>query len=208
MQTRIGRIVRSNSHIDYVARVIDALDADQTPSPDDYGFGQFVSIPADATEIIGVIYNSELVNPEYGSFGPRLSSARELAVLSPDYLNEQGQLVGILLLGWFENDAVDGLNTNSGKRATQGVPRRIIPVNQDVYALSIDEVASFHKGPDGRASLNYFSQVMENAGTFGPPLIETMIAQVEPGLDKEDMQRICVLRQALVWQRTVGRLRL
>ena len=40
----IAKIVSSNSHIDYVARVIDALDSSSPPMPEDHCFGQFVGI--------------------------------------------------------------------------------------------------------------------------------------------------------------------
>lgn len=196
---RIAKIVKSNSHVDYVGRVIDALDADEPPSAADYGFAQFVSIPLeDGSDIIGVIYNSLLVNPEYGNFGPRLSSAAENSVLSPDYLNEQGVLVGILLLGWR-----DGEKTNH-----HSVPRRVIPVNQDVYRLADEETHRFHLDADGRIHLHYYSQVITHAGLFSAPLIEAIIEQLEPVCEPEERQRLCVLKQALVWQRTVGGQRL
>jgi hypothetical protein len=197
MQTKIAKIVKSNSHVDYVARVIDALDTENPPSSDSYGFAQFVSIPLGDADIIGVIYNSALVNPEYGSFGPRLSPASELAVLSPDYLNEQGKLIGILLLGW---------RNSSGTHHT--VPRNIIPVSQDVYSLPDDQIVAFHIDGTGRIQLHYFSQVIGNAGSFSMPLIESIIEQLEPACSNEDKQRLCVLRQALMWQRTVGGMRL
>src|SRR5215211_5200549 len=101
---KIAKIVKSNSHLDYIGRVIDALDVAAPPNVDDYGFAQFVSLPVNETqEIVGVIYNSILINPEYSNFGPRLSPKPELRGFSPDYLNEQGILVGILLLGSREN---------------------------------------------------------------------------------------------------------
>src|SRR5919202_1658961 len=120
---RLAKIVKSNSHVDYVGRVIDALDADEPPAASDYGFAQFVSIPLDDLDIVGVIYNSQLANPDYGNFGPRLSPASDLSVLSPDYLNEQGTLIGILLLGW-RDPARSAFH--------HAVPRRVIPVNQEV----------------------------------------------------------------------------
>ena len=124
---KLAKIVKSNSHVDYVGRVIDALDVDEPPEASDYGFAQFVLMPlSDGSEVVGVIYNSQLINPEYGNFGPRLSSVADNSVLSPDYLNEQGLLVGILLLGW--RDAAAKSNRHS-------VPRRVIPVNQDIYRL-------------------------------------------------------------------------
>lgn len=199
MQSKIAKIVKSNSHVDYVGRIINALDVDVPPDPSAYGFGQFVSIPLDNADIIGVIYNSALINPEYGSFGPRLSPAPELAVLSPDYLNEQGLLIGILLLGWCDPHS---------STAHQAVPRTVVPVNQDVYALPDSKVLDFHKDASGRIRLHYYSQIMAHAGAFGVPLIERVIEQLEPACDAEDKQRLCVLRQALVWQRTLGGVRL
>ena len=196
---KIAKIVKSNSHVDYVGRIVDAFDADEPPQAVDYGFAQFVSIPlADGSEVIGVIYNSQLINPEYGNFGPRLSSAADNSVLSPDYLNEQGLLVGILLLGWRDEKKVNH----------HAVPRRVIPVNQDIYRLEDADVLQFHKGEDGHVRLHYYSQVITHAGLFSAPLIEAIIEQLEPACEPEERQRLCVLKNALVWQRTVGGQRL
>src|SRR5262249_35304287 len=119
---KIARIVSSNSHIDYVARVIDSLDVAEPPSAEDYGFAQFVGLSVGEAEIVGVIYNSILVNPDYSNFGPRLSPKPELGSFSPDYLNEQGVLIGILLLGTRDKDSA---------AVTHGVPRRVVPAGQD-----------------------------------------------------------------------------
>lgn len=197
---RLARVVKSNSHVDYVGRIIDALDTNAPPRPEDYGFAQFVSIPLDEEqEVVGVIYNSLLANPDYGSYGPRLSPATDLSVLSPDYLNEQGVLIGILLVGWRE-------------RATsvshQAVPRRVVPVNQDIYRLGDDEVQKFHTDHEGRVQLHYYSQIITHAGPFSVSLIEAILEQLEAGCAPEDRQRLCVLKGALMWQRTVGGMRL
>ena len=197
--TKLAKIVKSNSHVDYVARIIDRLDVDEPPSASDYGFAQFVSIPADdGSEVVGVIYNSQLINPEYGSFGPRLSTALDNSVLSPDYLNEQGLLVGILLLGWRDGK---GLYHHA-------IPRRVIPVNQEVLSLADGDVRRFHLDEGGRVRLHYYSQIVTHAGLFAPSLIEAIIEQLEPVCEPEERQRLCVLKQALVWQRTVGGQRL
>ena len=197
---KIAKIVKSNSHVDYIGRVIDRLDAEEPPRPDDYGFAQFVSIPLDeGLDVIGVVYNSLLANPEYGNYGPRLSPARDLSILSPDYLNEQGLLIGILLLGW--RDPLAGVFHHA-------VPRRVIPVNQEVYRLLEEDVHAFHKDAEGRVQLHYYSQVVAHAGPFGVPLIEAIIEQLEPTCPPEERQRLCVLKQTLVWQRTVGQMRL
>lgn len=198
--TKIAKIVKSNSHVDYVGRVIDRLDVDAPPAADDYGFAQFVSMPlADGSDVIGIVYNTLLANPEYGNFGPRLSSHAELSVLSPDYLNEQGVLIGILLLGWREGE--------SGQ-TNHGLPRRVLPVGQDVYKLDEATVHEFHRGAQGEMQLHYYSQVVAHAGAFAVPLIEAIIESLEPACRTEERQRFCVLKKSLIWQRTLGSMRL
>ena len=201
MPVKIAKIVKSNSHVDYIGRVIDRLDADAPPGVEDYGFAQFVSLPvADDFEVVGVIYDTQLINPEYGQFGPRLSPASELAILSPDYLNEQGVLVGILLLGWREGE---------GRAAQMSVPRRVIPVGQDVYRMDEAQTGEFHRvGSEGRIGLHYYSQVVAHAGAFAVPLVEAILEQLETICTPEERQRFCVLKRSLAWQRTLGGVRL
>ena len=201
--TRIAKIVKSNSHVDYVARVIDELDADAPPAPEEYGFAQFVSMPVSETEeVVGVVYDTQLANPDYGSFGPRLSSHADLKVLSPDFLHEQGVLLGVLLLGW------RGRADEGGWVARHGVPRRVVPVGQEVFSLADAEVFEFHRGAGGAVQLHYFSQALAHAGPFAVPLVEAVISQLEPLCGAAERQRLCVLKKSLVWQRTLGQLRL
>jgi hypothetical protein len=195
---KIARIVSSNSHLDYVGRVIDELDSNQPPNADDYGFAQFVKIKiADETSIIGVIYDSILINPEYANFGPRLSSKPELSSFSPDYLNEQGVLIGILLLGSIENG-----------KTSQGVPRRIVPAGLEVSAMSNDEVMTFHSDDSGGLQLHYYSQIVANAGSLASSLIESIVEQLSSAASETEKNRLNVLKHSLVWQRTVGGMRL
>ena len=204
--SRIAKVVKSNSHVDYVARVIDELDADAPPSPDEYGFAQFVRLPVtEGEEVVGVVYDTQLANPEYGTFGPRLSSHADLKVLSPDFLHEQGVLLGILLLGWRSRGA-DGAGV--GWVAHHGVPRRVVPVGQEVFSMSDAEVFEFHRGAGGAVQLHYFSQALAHAGAFAVPLVESVIEQLEPACEPAERQRLCVLKKSLVWQRTLGQLRL
>lgn len=196
--TKIAKIIKSNSHVDYIGRVIDRLDVDAPPQAQDYGFAQFVSLPVDDEfEVIGVVYDTQLVNPEYGQFGPRLSPPADLAVLSPDYLNEQGVLIGILLLGW------------RAWGATQmSVPRRVIPVGQDVYAMGEAQVDEFHRDREGHVRLHYYSQIVAHAGAFAVSLVEAILEQLEASCTPEERQCFCVLKRSLAWQRTLGGVRL
>lgn len=196
---KIAKIVSSNSHIDYVGRVIDSLDTSEPPMAEDYGFGQFVNLPLeDETEIVGVIYNSMLVNPDYASYGPRLSPKPELGSFSPDYLNEQGFLIGILLLGTKDTD----------EKITHGVPRRVVPAGQDVYKIEAKEIKKFHTDASDCLQIHYYSQLVAHAGLFAVPLLEAVIEQLSLDCSDSDRQRLGVLKQTLAWQRTLGGMRL
>ncbi len=195
---KIARIVSSNSHLDYVGRVIDELDSNQPPNADDYGFAQFVKIEITAeTLIVGIIYDSILINPEYANFGPRLSPKPELSSFSPDYLNEQGVLISILLLG----------STENGK-TLQGVPRRIVPAGLEISAMTREEIVNFHSDEAGGLQLHYYSQIIANAGVSGGSLVEAIVEQLSVTATETEKNRLNVLKHSLVWQRTVGGMRL
>src|SRR5262245_17430555 len=119
----IARIINSNSHVDYIGRVLDRLETPEAPAPEHFQFGQFVTIPTDAPPMVAISYHSQLINPEFGRLGPRLSSSAEMnAVFSPDLVNEQGIFIGLLLVGWKDAEGV----------CHQGIPRTVIPVNSEV----------------------------------------------------------------------------
>ena len=196
---KIAKIIKSNSHIDYVGRVIDSLDVANPPKSEDFGFANFVSITTvEKSEIIGVIYNSMLINPEYANFGPRLSPKPELGSFSPDYLNEQGVLIGILLLG---------AKDENGK-ISQGVPHTVVPAGQEVYRIDGDTVKQFHTDENDCVQIHYYSQVVAHAGLFAVPLLEEIINKLTLDCSDEDKNRLGVLKQTLTWQRTIGGMRL
>ena len=193
----IATIVSSNSHIDYIARIIDApVEDGALPDASDHCFGQFVSVEGDSETVIGVIYDSRLLNPEYGSFGPRSGPRAELA--RSDFVREQGILIGILLLGTIDS---------SGK-SFHGVPGKIVPVGRGVSKAGRETVKAFHTGADGRVHLHYYPQVVTNARQFALPLLNSIIDQVSADCPEAEADRLKVLRQSLVWQGTLGGVKL
>jgi hypothetical protein len=188
---RIAKIVKSNSHVDYIGRVLDRLDSAEPPAPGHYQFGQFVSIPTDSPLIVGIIYNSQLINPEYGRLGPRLSSSADMnAVFSPDMVDEQGVLIGLLLVGWIEGDGT----------SHQGIPRSVISVNSEVVTMSEEEVRAFHTDKNDRLVLRYYSQVITHARQFAPQLLLAVLDQLENVFGDTSKSEIAVLRRTLNWQ--------
>lgn len=195
----IAKIVKSNSHVDYAARILDPFETGEAPNAEDYGFAQFVKVAVGVGEavIFGVIYNSQLINPEFGNYGPRLSTPPELnSVFSPDYLNEQGVMIGVLLLGWRDERGIH-----------QGVPRSVMPINSQVETMSADEVRQFHRGKNGAVQLGYYSHVTTHAGDFAFQLLTGITDQLEELLGESERAGLNVLRRTLSWQQTVGGIR-
>ncbi|MEO8649569.1 MAG: hypothetical protein ABI539_10415 [Acidobacteriota bacterium] len=193
----IARIVTSNSHIDYVARVIDSLDSADAPAASDHCFGQFVRIGSDKEAVIGVIYDSKLINPEYANFGPRLSPRPALGNFSPDFINEQGILIGILLLGTLSENGV----------AVHGVPPRVVPPGDEVSKLDTASFRKFHVTPDG-VNLHYYAQVVNHSGPFAVPLLHAIIDALSADLSEAERQRLGVLKNSLAWQAAIGSMKL
>lgn len=193
----IAKIVKSNSHVDYAARILDSMETGEAPKTEDYGFAQFVKVAAANGEVIGIIYNSQLINPEYGNYGPRLSTPPDLnSVFSPDYLNEQGVMIGILLLGWRDE-----------RGNHQGVPCSVLPINSQVETMTADEVRKFHRDKTGAVQLGYYAHVTTHAGDFAFQLLTAVAGQLEELLDERERARLSVFRRTLSWQQTVGSIR-
>jgi hypothetical protein len=196
---KIAKVVSSNSHIDYIARVVDKADGDgKVPGQSDYCFGQFVELKGEAEDVVGIIYDSRLVNPEYGSFGPRSGPRAELARHNADFVKEEGILIGILLLGTFNGQAAN----------YQGVPRKVVPVGQAVTKIGGERVMQFHTDGDGRIRLQYYAQLVANARQFAIPLLDSIIDQLSQHCSETEAQRLNVLKQSLMWQGTFGGLKL
>lgn len=193
----IGKIVKSNSHVDYAGLVFNELETATPPRPEDYMFAQFVRVPHNGRETVGVIYNSLLINPEYGNFGPRLSTPPETnAVFSPDYLNEQGVLIGILLLGW-----------QAEGRPCQSIPRAVLPVGSVIEKLSDDEMHHFHRDATDSLQMHYVPHVITHAGHLARQLLLTIIEQLQRLTNEADQAKLSVLGRTLIWQQTIDQLR-
>ena len=116
----LGSVVKSNSHTDYVVQIFAPGEVADPPQPEDYAFGQFVRIAVGdgRTYLVGVIYDTLLLNPTYGTLGPRLSSEPLRSTFAPDYMPETATVVGVAIVGWHWS-----AGENSYYR--QGVPNRV-----------------------------------------------------------------------------------
>ncbi len=197
MRTAIGKIVKSNTHIDYVCQVFNPGEIDAWPQPADYSFGTFVAIRLDdngmpGEQLIGVIYNTLLMNPDFGSLGPRLSPRQELEIFTPDYLAETATLVGIIAVGWI--DTAGGCH--------QGVPALAPTVNNPVYQMDDEELYRFHRDSRGGVALRYLSLLMSQNNPLVPPLLIHIVDRLALLFPDQQVQ-LSLMRNNLAWKSIV-----
>ena len=193
----IGKIVKSNSHVDYVCRLYGPGEHDPLPRAQDTTFGAFVAIRLEApgaerSELIGLIYTTMLLNPDFGNLGPRLSPVEDVQLFSPDYLSETAVLVGILVVGWLDDAGA----------AQQGVPPFAPAVNCTVRALTVDEVHDFHAGADGTLGLRYVPLLMAQNDPLAAPLLLNVVDRLR-ALFPAQQASLAVLRNNIAWKTIV-----
>jgi hypothetical protein len=200
---RIGKIVKSNTHVDYVCQVFSVGEiVEPPPSPEDYAFGTFVRVGLsdDAAQgalgssyLVGLIYSTILMNPEFGNLGPRLSPPADLEVFSPDYLREQATLVGVVAVGQV---------TSGGTH--QGVPHLAATVGASVTAMTADEVRDFHTPASGDGpALAYAPLLLAQGDPLIPHLLLNVINRLED-LFPSQARQLAVLRGNLAWKTVVA----
>ena len=185
----LAKIVKSNSHVEYVAQVMRPGEVDEAPAPADYAFGTFVAIPRASGDVaVGVVFDTTLVNPEFGALGPRLTSSAELQTLAPDQLPETATLIGVLLVG----------TRSAGGEVTQGVVAHALSVGDAVHRLDDAEFEAFHNAADGLRAA-YLPLLLAH----GHPLTSELALAITGRLVHEFPQHggaVAVLRDSIAWR--------
>ncbi len=162
---RLGKIVAAQAHYLYICQVFRRHEVADPPVAEDYAFGNFVAVSLRPDlEIVGVVSDTALRNPEYGRLGPRLSPGSQLEILSPDYLDEVSTEISIFALG-----------TTGPSGPNHRMPRLAPQVGDDVRVMSDQEVAAFHGLPEG-LNLGYLGRIV---GERRPVYLELAMAILE-----------------------------
>lgn len=196
---RIGSIVSSNSHLDYIVEVYKERDCDRPPKLHEREFGQpvFIKKVVDGTEraIMGVIYDTQLVDPDQGRTGPRLAQDDQ-AQFTPGYIEERTTLAGVALLGTATvNEA------RSIEDPTHQMPRWTLEVDDTVYQCPDQVTVDFHTVED-QIQLAYLDRLVNIAGDLGAEVIIALIDRLRAMLPENDPnQRVLdVVEQNVQWQ--------
>ena len=186
--TVLGKIVKSNSHTDYVCQIYGKHEIESVPTNIDYAFGTFVSIELNEySALIGLIYDTVLLNPDFGRLGPRLSTESDLALFSPDYLNERATIVGIVIVGQVNNGS-----------CRQGTP--YIAANSDslVRRLPEDDILGFHE-VESRLQIGYLPQLIQRPDPLTRQLALAVVQQLGH-LMPQQIPLLNLLEDDLCWQ--------
>ena len=220
----IGKIVGSESHVRYTCQIFGPGEVAAPPDPSAYAFGSFVRMPlrttlaapditapirsdtvppslpgqAQALWVVGLIYDTILVNPAFGALGPRLSNDEQLAIFSPDYLVERAVLVSILALG-----TMSGEGAPSG-RVTHGVPALAPDLGAVVEPLSEAQVRAFHTFADTLQARPYLhlGYLPHTVAQDHPLLPLAMLRTVErlEALLPENAALLTIVKRNLAWR--------
>ena len=195
---QLGRVVKSNTHCDYVVQLDTPSDVDNPPTVEDYGFGQFVKFESDRHWAVGIVYDSQLFNASFLNSGPRLTSAPD-PIFTPDLIQDTCVLLSITLVGTFQEE-------NGARYGLQGIPRVVIPVNTPVACLNTEEIHQFHRTADGKPQFSYYSHLLRSGGTFAVQLTQQVLGELVASelFTGPEQRALQVLRKELSWKSTMG----
>ncbi|HLL80606.1 MAG TPA: hypothetical protein VKT25_13955 [Ktedonobacteraceae bacterium] len=234
----IGKIVKSYSHINYVCQIFGPREREEELTPADYAFGQFVRIPVRSerdddrdslivmsrgktteaqTYAIGVIYDTILANPEFGSLGPRLSNEAQVELFSPDYISEKAVLVSIMVLGMIEQRTLLPGQTEI-LSVMHGVPLLSLELGSEIEPMTDEAVQAFHyfgdKGQEGQDLQNgqgspssqqpylhmgYIPHIIAQPNSLLPMVTLRIIEQLER-LFPENLKLLSIVKRNFAWR--------
>src|SRR5436853_201201 len=225
----IGKIVKSDSHINYVCQIYGPREVEVEPSPADYAFVRFVRVAvrsalADApdtriveralgksqepvTYAVGVIYDTILLNPAFGALGPRLSNETQVELLSPDYISEKAVLIYIMILGiMVMRQSSEG--ESEVLSVMHGVPLLSLDLGSEIETMTDEEVQEFHffkdlvedsDNPNPYLHMGYLPHIIAQRNSMLPMVTLRIIDQLEQ-LFPENLSLLSIVKRNFAWR--------
>jgi hypothetical protein len=218
----IGKIVKSESHISYICQINGPHDVEDVPTPADYAFGRFVRVALRSEQgtpdrmsrvlgmdlaprmyAIGVIYDTILQNPDFGSLGPRLSNETQVELFSPDYVAEKAVLTCIMVLGTLEQD-----QTSDGRLAiravSHGIPPLALELGSVIETMPDDDVRAFHFFSDQATGepylhMGYIPHIIAQRNSLLPMVTLRIIDQLER-LFPRNLSLLSIVKRNFAWR--------
>jgi len=223
----IGKIVKSDSHINYVCQIYGPREVEVEPGPPDYAFGRFVRVAVRSSQsddpdntldfalgisqepvtyAVGVIYDTILLNPAFGSLGPRLSNETQVELFSPDYISEKAVLIYIMVLGMVElHPSASG--PASILSTMHGVPLLSLELGSEIETMTDEEVRAFHFFHDPTGSdtqtpylhMGYLPHIIAQRNSLLPMVTLRIIDQLER-LFPQSLALLSIVKRNFAWR--------
>jgi hypothetical protein len=150
---------------------------------------------------VGLIYDTILLNPAFGSLGPRLSNDEQVALFSPDYLAERAVLVSILLLGTLT------AQRGGAVHVSHGVPPIAPDLSAEVSALPDEDLRAFHffadhAAPGGARPYLHMGYLPHAVAQDNPLLPMAMLRTIErlERLFPENAALLSIVKRNFAWR--------
>ncbi len=158
-------------------------------------------VPASGPHVVGLVYDTILVNPAFGTLGPRLSNDGQVELFSPDYLAERAVLVSVVLLGALSIEA------GATSRIMHGVPELAPDLGAVAVSLSDAEVRAFHRFADDEAPggarpylhMGYLPHVVAQDHVLMPQAILRTVERLER-LFPENAALLSIVKRNFAWR--------
>src|SRR5690242_1696146 len=155
---------------------------------------------------VGLIYDTILLNPAFGTLGPRLSNDEQVELFSPDYVAERAVLVSILLLGTMTPERGGG-RERQGMRVAHGAPPLAPDLGAEVAALPEADVRAFHHfadlaAPGGARPYLHMGYLPHAVALDNPLLPLAMLRTIErlEGLFPENAALLSIVKRNFAWR--------
>lgn len=202
----LGTVAQSHTQMDYLVEVYREQERETPPEKQDYEFGQPVysttTVSGDTYAVVGVVYDSQLVDPDQGREGPRLSNPDQ-EMFVPGYVDEKRTLLGVAFLGCAKLTPHSDSGRYDFAKVDQTMPRWTLDIDDPVSKLSPPGFTQFHF-PDGTLSVQYYDRLIATADAFGAEVTLSLLDRLR-NETPADENMLDVIEQKVRWEASSDR---
>lgn len=145
----IGQVVRVDTASDWLVEIFRENDIESPPDRPDYSVGTFLKTPADDSELVCVVRDIMIYNPDYGIPHVKAEEREGIEEIMPDL----GDQVKTLIFVYYLGKMGDGTPDHSFPSIT---PR----LHDEIETMEDEEIRSFHKR-EGELYVGYLPRFLE-----------------------------------------------
>lgn len=202
----LGTVVQSRSQMDYIVEIYRERERETPPEKQDYEFGQPVystaTVRGDEYAVIGVVYDSRLVDPDQGRDGPRLSNPDQ-EMFVPGYVDEKQTLLGVAFLGYARLTPSNSTEGQNFAEVRQEMPRWALDIDDSVSKLSNEGFRQFHF-PDDTLRVQYYDRLVATADRFGAEVTLSLLDRLRDETPADE-NMLDVIEQKVRWETSSDR---